>query len=324
MSKNQNDDIRHKEDKEKESRKKKLLRRAALIVSGVVVLSAAATEMLMLVLFGRKEAASTDEFPLRDWAYREELDWHEVQYLSGENMLRGYLITNHNPRALMIIAHGMNASSDGFEPVVQYFAKKGYAVWIFDGTASGRSEGEKVIGLQQQRFDIRATVDYLREQKLFQNIPLVLLGHSAGAYGAATEAKRAEAEAVVCVSGFHAPLTTMHHWAKNYTSILADVQYPFLWANQHADLGEQTNDSAVDALIELQVPALVVQGANDETVEDEISLYYKSKAMKPPKVSYILETNPQHDGHDTILFNGPQANEALLEKIDAFIADCIA
>ena len=324
MNKDQNDDIKQKDKKDKESRQKRFMRRAALVVSGAIMLSVAATEMMMLVLFGRKEDASTKEFPLRDWAYRQELDWHEVQYPSGENLLKGYLITNQNPRALMIIAHGMNASSDGFEPVVQYFAKLGYAVWIFDGTASGRSEGEKVIGLQQQRFDIRATVDYLREQKLFQNIPLVLLGHSAGAYGAATEAQRAEADAVVCVSGFHAPLTTMHHWARNYTSILADVQYPFLYANQHADLGEQTNESAAEALSELNVPALVIQGANDETVEDKISLYYKSKEMAPANVSFILETDPDHDGHDTILFNGPRANYDLLDQIEGFLASSIA
>ena len=129
---------------------------------------------------------------------------------------------------------------------------------------------------------------------------------------------------MVCVSGFHAPLTTMHHWARNYTSILADVQYPFLYANQRADLGEQTNESAAEALSELNVPALVIQGATDETVEDKISLYYKSKEMAPANVSFILETDPDHDGHDTILFNGPRANYDLLDQIEGFLASCIA
>lgn len=315
----------HKNNENKQDKKnKKRLRRTALIVSGVVVLSAAATEMLLLVLFGRKGSASTEQFPLRDWAYQQMLEWHEVEYPSGDNMLRGYLVTNPNPKALIVIAHGMNASSDGFEPVVQYFAKKGYAVWIFDGTASGRSEGKRVVGLQQQRFDIRATMDYLRSQKLFRNIPLVLLGHSAGAYGAATEAADAGAEAVVCVSGFHEPLTTMHHWAENYTSSLADIQYPFLWARQHLSMGAQTNDSAAEALAESNIPALVVQGANDETVEDEISLYYKTRSMRPDHVSFILETDPDFDGHDTILFNKTEPNEELLDEIDTFIRANVA
>ena len=318
MNNDQDNDIKQ------EQKQKKRLRRTALIVSGVVVLSAAATEMLLLVLFGRKGSPSTQEFPLKEWAYQEMLEWHQVEYPSGDNLLKGYLVTNPNPKALIVIAHGMKASSDGYEPVVQYFAKKGYAVWIFDGTASGRSEGKRVVGLQQQRYDIRATVDYLRQQKLFQKIPLVLLGHSAGAYGAATEAQQAGAEAVVCVSGFHAPLTTMHHWAKNYTSSLADIQYPFLWARQHLSMGQQTNDSAAEALVDSDIPALVIQGANDKTVQDEISLFYHTRAMRPDNVSFILENDPDFDDHETILFNETEANEELLDEIDTFIRSHVA
>lgn len=319
MTKDRNEEIRQQKNKQK-----RRLRRAALIVSGVVVLSAAATEMLLLVLFGRKGGPSTQDFPLQEWAIQEKLYWHEVQYPSGDNLLKGYVVSGKDPEALVVIAHGMNASSDGYEPVVRYLAKKGYAVLVFDGTASGRSEGSRVVGLQQQRFDIRATVDYIRSQHLFDNVPLVLLGHSAGAYGEAVEAQQADADALICLSGFAAPLTTMHHWARNYTSVLADVQYPFLWVRQHLSMGQQTNDSAVEALAELDIPALVIQGANDETVEDEISLYYQSKEAKSGNISYILETNPDFDGHETILFNKTTANTKLLDEIDAYIRDCIA
>jgi len=298
---------------------KKRIKQAAAIIGSTMMMSIAATEMMLFVMFGRNGAVSNEPFPLQNWARKNGLYWQGVEYPSQDNLLRGYLIAPQNPCALLVITHGMNASSDGFEPVVQYFARKGYAVLIFDGTASGRSTGMQVVGLQQQRYDVRATVQYIRQTGMFADIPLVLLGHSAGAYGSAVEAKDAGAAAVVCVSGFYAPLDTMKHWARNYTSVLADIEYPFLWARQHFSLGRETNTSAVKALCAAGLPALVAQGSEDEAVEDKISLYHHMLKQNAPNVTCILEENPQHNMHSNILFDNGRANDALLDRIHEFI-----
>lgn len=320
----ENNALALQEEKEAKSKKrKKFLSRLATVVAGTIIVSAAATEMMLLVMFGRKNDALTDPFPLKDWADKKGLYWRSMEYPSDDNILRGYMIYGDHPTALVVIAHGMNASSDGYEPVVQYLAEHNYAVMIFDGTASGRSEGAKVVGLQQQRLDVRATLNHLRSLEEFDQLPLVLLGHSAGAYGVAMEAKNYNASAVICLSGFCAPLDTMRHWARKYASVLADVEYPFLWARQKIALGSEANPPADEAIIHAGLPAFVGQGANDQTVTEEISLMYQLLREDPENVTFEIEENQDFDDHDNILFNNGVGNTELLDKINRFILDAI-
>lgn len=301
------------------ARRKKTIRRAAVLITGAVVLSAAATEAMLFVMFGRKGDASTEPFPLREWAAEKGYTWREEAFLSGENTLRGYLVAGPSPRARLLIAHGMNASSDGFEPVVQYFAERGYAVMIFDGTASGRSEGRRTVGLQQARLDMAAARAHFDALPEWAGLPLALLGHSAGAYGAALEAWETGAAAVVCVSGFDSPLATMRFWGNNYTAGLADVQYPFLWIRQVASLGRQADQPAAKALLESGVPALVIHGKDDDTIPLSVSLYRKAEEIGADGVHFLLAEEEGRSGHNDILFGAYGANEKLLRKIEAFL-----
>lgn len=302
------------------AKRKKTIRRAAALITGAVVLSAAATETMLFVMFGRKGEASTAPFPLREWAAENGCVWREEAFLCGENTLRGYLIAGPNPKARMLIAHGMNACSDGFEPVVQYFVRRGYAVMIFDGTASGRSEGKRTVGLQQARLDVRAARQHFDGMPEWAHLPLVLLGHSAGAYGTALEAGNGGAAAAVCVSGFDSPLNTMRFWGRSYTAGLADVQYPFLWIRQVAALGAQADAPAARALIRGGTPALVVHGSADDTIPLNISIYRQAEESGADNVECLLVDDPAHSGHSNILFDEGEANEALLDQIEAFIA----
>lgn len=306
------------------SRAMKHLRRAVLIAGGAAVLSAVATEIMFLVMFGRTKPVLEEPFPLADWAAEHKLSWTEIAFPSGENTLRGYLISGPQPRALIIIAHGMNGSSDEFEPVVRFFAERNYATLIFDGTASARSDGQRVAGLQQPRCDVRAAVEYVKKNCLDQGVPLVLLGHSAGSYGVAAEAEASGAAAVVCVSGFDTPLGTMHHWGRTYASILGDIEYPFLMAHEYSAHGRDGNVSAAKALASSGVHCLIIHGAKDDAVPLKISIYEKLGALHCANAEFYLEEASEHNNHAEILATKDgQANTPLLERIEAFIAAAI-
>jgi len=301
------------------AKRKKTIRRAAVLITGAVVLSAAATEALLFVIFGRRGEVSTAPFPLREWAAERGYIWREEAFPSGENTLRGYVVACPAPKARLLIAHGMNASSDGFAPVVQYFAERGYAVMIFDGTASGRSEGKRVVGLQQARLDLAAARRHFDDLPEWSALPLALLGHSAGAYGAAVEAGEEGAAAAVCVAGFNSPLATMRYWARHYAAGLAEVEYPFLWVRQAIALGRQADQPADRALMEGGAPALVIHGKDDDTVPLSISLYQQMENSGRHNVHCLLIDEEGRSGHSDILFGENGANEALLRKIEAFL-----
>ena len=301
---------------------RKYLKRTALVLGGAVAVSVIATEVVFLVMFGRNKPVVTDPFPLEDWAKRQGLAWTEVKFSLEGNTLCGYYITGPKPKAMVIIAHGMYGSSDGFEPVVQYFAERNYSVLIFDGTAVGRSEGSRVVGIQQSRYDVRAAAEYVKNNALSRDIPLILFGHSAGAYASAVEAERAGADAVVCISAFEKPVDTMRYWARTYASILGEIETPFLLAHEYAALGSEANTSASDSIIASSVPALIAHGANDDAIPLEISLYEKLEddSASSNAINLYIEENSEHDGHGDILFTEDGAlNTALMDAVDRFL-----
>ena len=299
---------------------RKHLRRAAIAAAIFIVVSVIATELVLFVMFGQTKPLSKEAFPLSDWSAENGFLWKTVEFPCGKNTLRGYYILPPSPRALILIAHGMHGSSDGYEPAIEWFTESGYAVLIFDGTAVGRSDGKSVVGLQQTRYDIRAAIGYVRTNEALSDLPLVLLGHSVGAYAAATEAETSGARAVVCVSGFDRPVTSMYRWARRYTFVLSDIEYPFLLAREYVVLGKDANTSAAAALTDSGVPAMIVQGADDDAVMPEISLFTALEGTDAECIVLRTESAENHSGHGNIICTPDgEPNIDLLEAIDAFL-----
>lgn len=277
----------------------------------------------MIGMFLRQNPVSDKVFPLDKWN-GGGYTCREVAFRSGSNTLRGYCALPTSPRALVLIAHGLLGKSDGYEPVVEFLLERGYAVFIFDGTASGRSDGSRIVGLQQSRLDTRAAVDHIAAEDGLSNLPLVIFGHSAGAYAAATEAERSSAAAVVCVSAFDRPIDTMHYMARGYVSVLADIELPFLLMHEYAALGSNANSSASEALIADDIPALIAHGELDARVPLAISLYDSLVGTNDKNITLFLDETESHSGHGNILFTEDGTlNAALLEAIDAFLSPIV-
>ena len=308
------------EKEKKKERRKKFFSRLAKVITGFVVVSLTATEAMMFILFGRSEPVMDKPFGLAERAAAGGLRVRTLEFMSGANRLKGYVILPEAPRALMLAVHGVRASSDALEPVIEYFVRQSYAVMTFDGTASGRSEGSRTVGLQQQRYDVQAALAWIRQDPQLNGMPLVLLGHSAGAYGVAAETPASGAVASVCVSGFDSPLGTMHYWAEHYAGALTNVEYPFLWIREHAAKGGDANVSASRMLTSCGVPALVVHGSADEVIATQISLYQALQEHPGANVSTLFITDPRHRGHSDILVADSGLNTALLDRISAFLS----
>ncbi len=307
-------------EKKTKEKSKRFFKRLAKIVAGFVVVSLTATEAMMFIMFGRTDPVLDAPFDILNWAKEMKYKASAVSFMSGANKLRGYTIIPRSPAALVLIVHGVRSSSDALEPVVKYFIQHSYAVMTFDGTASGRSEGDKTVGLQQQRYDIRAALDYIQSDPDISGLPLIMLGHSAGAYGVAVETPKSGAVASICVSGFESPLKTMRFWAEHYAGALTNIEYPFLWIREYAAKGNEASESGAETLGRCDCPVLVVHGNNDEVIPLQISLYQAVAAAKPKKAETILVTDDRFNGHSNILVSGNHLNHDLLHQILGFIS----
>ncbi|MBQ3668955.1 MAG: alpha/beta fold hydrolase [Clostridia bacterium] len=311
---------RQKRDKPaRPKRGRSFVSRVAKIVTGFVMVSLTATEAMMFIIFGRSALPSTEPFTLGAWAGKYELVWREFEFPSAGNRLKGWLISPKNPRALVVLVHGIKSSSDELNPIAQYLVSEDYAVVSFDGTACGRSQGTRTVGLQQQRFDLRALLNYIDSWAFYGDLPLILIGHSAGAYGVASELSRTRAAAAVVVSGFESPLGTMRYWATHYTGPIGNVEYPFLWIREHELKGADADTSATESLTRAGVPVMVVHGSADSVVPEEISIYEYTGGGSAPNITRVYVDTPGHNGHSDILVNESETNFDLLCAISDFL-----
>lgn len=300
-------------------RGRRVIKRISQAVAGFVVISITATEAMMFILFGRADPVLDRPFAILDWASQQGYTTASLEFPSGDNTLKGYYIVPEDPAALILLVHGVRSSSDALEPVVKYFVENSYAVMTFDGTASGRSQGDRTVGLQQQRYDIQAALSAIRQDPAVASLTLALLGHSAGGYGVAVEAGQSGAVAAVCVSGFESPLNTMRFWAARYVGPLTDIEYPFLWLREHVAKGDDANASASQALADSAIPAMVIHGQEDAVVDLDISLYQAISEKDAPNVRQILVRDPRSSGHTNILVSEDGLNYDVLDSILLFL-----
>jgi len=96
----------------------------------------------------------------------------------------------HEPRAVVVLVHGLAEHSGRYEAVTRSFTQAGLAVYAPDQRGHGKSPGRRVhIGsFDEYRADVRAAMAHARAAQ--PGLPLFLLGHSQGGLVAATLALR--------------------------------------------------------------------------------------------------------------------------------------
>ena len=113
------------------------------------------------------------------------------QWLDGKGGLR--IFTRHwepagSPKASLVICHGVNSHGGQYLRAGEEFAAHGFAVTALDLRGRGRSDGERfyVDSIDDYVSDVAQTVDLARS--LHPDLPLYLLGHSAGGVTSVTYA----------------------------------------------------------------------------------------------------------------------------------------
>jgi acylglycerol lipase len=84
------------------------------------------------------------------------------------------------PRALIVIAHGVNSHSGYYEWAAQQFTAAGFAVYALDHRGRGQSDGERffVESIDEYVADIATFINLAKSRE--PGLPTFLLGHSAG------------------------------------------------------------------------------------------------------------------------------------------------
>ena len=286
----------------KPRKKHRILKRVILTLVIFLIsfslISAIVSMCVFSVMFGRWDEKQSPLFYSYSDIDSGRYPRGEAAFKSGGNTLKGYLYTtSEDSKGTVIVVNGYHCTADRHLPEIMYFVDNNWSVFTFDGTGVGESGGDSQKGLSQSRLDTDAAVEYIGS---LSSKPIVLYGHSEGAYAAVTSLNDSNrVSAVVSVSGFNSPLELMHRHTKNNVGFLADIEYPFMYAHNYFLFSESSNTQAYEAINSTDIPVAVFHGKSDTTVPYDISIYSHKNELKNPN-AVCFEVGSHRGNHSTI------------------------
>jgi alpha-beta hydrolase superfamily lysophospholipase len=160
----------------------------------------------------------------------------------------------------------MHSGADDYLPVYAGLIRRGYSVITYDGTGTYGSEGEWTVGTCRAAQDLFALLDYIFASGERTDKPILLMGHSLGAYAAAVAAPRFAVQGCVCISGMDLASSLIMHMAQKYVGIAAQINRPLLAIYQRRLFGKLVHTSAVGAINSATCPVLIAHGECDEVI----------------------------------------------------------
>ena len=266
----------------RKGRLKKMALTLAFILLFYIAGSIAAAFIVPDVVFVRSEPRPEDlEIPYSEFS----IPRRETGFMSGSNELRGYYYGAESARGLIVFVHGFRSGADAHLPEIERFVSGGWSVFAFDGTGSRESGGAGTVGLPQMKYDLLHAIEFAESE--FPGLPVVLYGHSQGAYAAAAVLDdRPEISAAVLVAGFDSPIELMLYHARREAGFFADLESPFLALQNYMTFGKDGNEKASDAISSGETPVLIIRGDSDEVVPEELSI--ASGEIKDPNAAYLV------------------------------------
>ena len=227
----------------------------------------------------------------------------QVTFPSGKNDLTGYLYGQGNSQGLVVIAPGLGEGADTFLAEIAYFVDHGWRVFTYDPTGSFASQGKSTLGLPQSLVDLRAALDYLQTRADSQGLPLMLYGHSWGAYAvAAILPEGYNVSAVASISGFNSPKGLLTEQLRVSLGWLAPLEVPFGQLYQRLLFGNDATATAIGGINSGDTPVLIVHGDADESITYAgASIIAQRERISNPNATTVTRSIPGQNDHNHLL-----------------------
>lgn len=209
---------------------------------------------------------------------------------SGQQ-LAGYQYSKKGlvPKGVVIIAHGLgNGGQNVYMDAADYFTSNHYLVFAYDATGVDNSEGDSAIGMEQGIIDLNYAIDYVENDDEMKKYPIVLFGHSWGAYSVdAVLNLHPEVKAVVSISGFNKP-SDLYQNSTLKTNPMLLFYFDII---EKIKFGKYTDDTALSGFANSNAGVLIIQSKDDRNVPVEAgyNMFYAKYADDPRFQFHLLE-----------------------------------
>lgn len=270
------------------------------------------------IVFGRVdyERYDSEHYLLYSDLDKTQYPRDTLQIQSGENVLTGYLYGADNANGLIIISPGHADTNDIKLYEITYFVDNNWKVLCYDYTGCYNSQGSNMIGYTQSVHDLDAVLTYVESSNDYQNIPVVLFGHSLGGYASAAVLQyEHKVKAAIIASGFDTPKEQWTYSIERYTGAFHYVLKPFTAMFIFFKYGEGRNLSAVDGINSVDIPILVISGTHDIFYGGDSPIYRQRNNITNPNCIFEYKTETNHNGHyDYFLTDGVLEYQSLVKS----------
>jgi uncharacterized protein len=249
-------------------------------------------------------------------------------YLSGVLHLPERV--NQGKVPLIVLLHGFIGSKVGehrlFVKAARYFTDKGYAVFRFDFSGCGESEGDYAdVTVTKQLSEVQAVLNHVSMLPQVDANNIILIGHSlGGAVASLTAAKDRRVSKLILWSPVGKPyediIEIIGEHAVETAAVNGEVDYKGFYVSQ-AFLTDLKNHHPLEAIRSYQEAALIIHAQEDEDIPKEHAARY-SEALQQRPIPERVNTHYIKDADHT--FSSYLFENELFDKSDEWLEKCYA
>lgn len=236
---------------------------------------------------------SNDEF--------ENLNMQRFTFSSNKGqVLVGYKYFKNVEDAvgIVVIAHGLGGGGhNSYMDIVDYFASNRYIVFAYDATGNDESEGDSVKGIPQGLIDLDYAIRFVKETSDFAKLPIVLFGHSWGAYSAGSVLNyHPDVKAVVMVAGFNESMDIIEEEGRRIAGDGIKPLLPYMALYERIKFGEYATLCSVKGFENSTAGVMIIHSVDDEMISSEKSFdAFFNLYENNPRFNFIQCNDRGHD-----------------------------
>ena len=220
--------------------------------------------------------------------------------------LTGYMYYSDytpDPKAVIILSHGYGGGGQTtYMDCTNYLCAHGFYVFAYDCTGNDESEGSGIIGFPQGIIDLHHAINYVKSLKDYKSFPLMLFGHSWGAYSTANVLYyHPEVKAVVAMSGFNHSSEMIKSQGHRYAPGTEEGLIPYISNYEQAKFGKVSSSTAMRAFEKSNAGVYIVHSNDDKVVPIEAG--YEIYYQKYGKSSRFKFESYNYRGHGTVYYS---------------------
>lgn len=233
----------------------------------------------------RKSGPCSSDFP--------DLAEEPFSFFSGGHRLLGHRYTSKcdcEYEGILFVVPGYGYLHQDYLAEIDYFVKRQYVVFSYEGTGCGSSEGKSLGGYPQFVLDLYAAILHVLVRDEHRELPVYLFGHSIGAYAATAVLNfgLSQIKGVIACSPVNSGTEYAGMVVKACSCAVTRRFYRTFQNYEKKRFGRAAEFSGISGVNHSEIPIVIAHSRDDRMVPLICSVYqYKEEAVNPNVRFYL-------------------------------------